>query len=53
MHYRQLMTLNIGNDMLLCKVFLASLQGQALSWFHQLPTNLVDNFRDMSEAFVV
>ena len=34
MHYRQLMTLDIGNDMLLCKVFPASLQGQALSWFH-------------------
>ncbi|KAL6344362.1 hypothetical protein AAG906_039618 [Vitis piasezkii] len=31
MHYRQLMTLDIGNDALLCKVFPASLQGQALS----------------------
>ena len=27
MHYRQLMTLDIGNDALLCKVFPASLQG--------------------------
>ena len=36
MHYRQLMTLDIGNDALLCKVFPASLQGQALSWFHRL-----------------
>ncbi|XP_034689225.1 uncharacterized protein LOC117917110 [Vitis riparia] len=52
MHYRQLMTLDIGNDPLLCKVFLASLQGQALSWFHRLPPNSVDNFRDLSEAFV-
>ncbi|XP_034704072.1 uncharacterized protein LOC117928268 [Vitis riparia] len=52
MHYHQLMTLDIGNDMLLCKVFLASLQGQTLSWFHQLPTNLIDNFRDLSEVFV-
>ena len=51
-HYRQLMTLDIGNDALLCKVFPASLQGQALSWFHQLPSNFVDNFRDLSEAFV-
>ena len=34
MHNQQLMTLDIGNDMLLCKVFPASLQGQALSWFH-------------------
>nr|CAN64575.1 hypothetical protein VITISV_003432 [Vitis vinifera] len=52
MHYRQLMTLDIGNDSLLCKVFPASLQGQALSWFHCLPPNSVGNFRDLSEAFV-
>ena len=52
MHYRQLMTLDIGNDALLCKVFPASLQGQALSWFHCLPPNSVGNFRDLSEAFV-
>ncbi|KAL6330854.1 hypothetical protein AAG906_009282 [Vitis piasezkii] len=52
MHYRQLMTLDIGNDALLCKVFPASLQGQALSWFHCLPPNSVGNFRDLSEAFI-
>ncbi|WJZ96756.1 hypothetical protein VitviT2T_015409 [Vitis vinifera] len=52
MHYRQLMTLDIGNDTLLCKVFPASLQGQALSWFHRLPPNSVGNFRDLSKAFV-
>ncbi|XP_010663850.1 uncharacterized protein LOC104882395 [Vitis vinifera] len=52
MHYRQLMTLDIGNDALLCKVSPANLQGQALSWFHRLPPNSVDNFKDLSEAFV-
>ncbi|RVW28614.1 hypothetical protein CK203_100883 [Vitis vinifera] len=52
MHYRQLMTLDIGNDALLCKVFPASLQGQALLWFHRLLPNSVGNFRDLSEAFV-
>ncbi|RVW83262.1 hypothetical protein CK203_039662 [Vitis vinifera] len=52
MYYRHLMTLDIGNDALLCKVFPASLQGQALSWFHRLSPNSVDNFRDLSEAFV-
>nr|CAN81064.1 hypothetical protein VITISV_000727 [Vitis vinifera] len=52
MHYRQLMTLDIGNDALLCKVFPTSLQGQTLSWFHRLPPNSVDNFRDLLEAFV-
>ncbi|RVW17402.1 hypothetical protein CK203_094158 [Vitis vinifera] len=34
------------------QIFPASLQGQALSWFHRLPPNSVDNFRDLSEAFV-
>ncbi|WJZ96864.1 hypothetical protein VitviT2T_015511 [Vitis vinifera] len=52
MHYWQLMTLDIGNDALLCKVFPANLQGQAFSWFHRLPSNSVDNFQDLSEAFV-
>ena len=52
MHYRQLMTLDIGNDALLCNVFPASLQGQALSWFHRLPPDSIDNFRDLSKAFV-
>ncbi|RVW25983.1 hypothetical protein CK203_098045 [Vitis vinifera] len=40
------------NDALLCKVFPANLQGQTLSWFHRLPPNSVDNFKDLSEAFV-
>ena len=52
MHYRQLMTLDIGNNALLCKVFPTSLQGQTLSLFHRLPPNSVDNSRDLSEAFV-
>ena len=52
MHYRQLMTLDIGNDVLLCKVFPAILQGQTLSWFHRLSMNSMNNFRDLSEAFV-
>ena len=52
MHYRQLITLDIGNDELLCKVFPTSLQGQALSWFHRIPPNSVGNFRDLLEAFV-
>ena len=31
LHYNQAMTLNAGNDRLLCKVFLASLRGPALA----------------------
>ena len=52
MHYRQLMTLDIGNNVLLCKVFPASLQGQALSWFYHLSMNSIDNFKDLPKAFV-
>ena len=37
LHCWKLMTLDIGNDVLLYKVFLASLNGSALSWFHRLP----------------
>ena len=52
MHFRQLMTLDIRNDALLCKVFLASLHNQTLSQFHHLPNNFVNTFWDISEAFV-
>ena len=44
MHYRKLMTLDIGNDALLCKVFLASLHDQSLSWFHHFSLNSMNNF---------
>lgn len=52
MHYRKLMTLDIGNDALLCKVFPTSVHDQTLSWFHRLLKNSVKNFRDLFEAFV-
>ena len=42
-------TLDIGNDALFCKVFPTSLH---LSWFHRLPKYSMNNFRDLSEAFV-
>lgn len=47
MHFKQLMTFNIGNDALLCKVFPASLHGQTLSWFHRLSKNFVKTFWDI------
>ena len=52
MHYRQLMTLDIRNDALLCKVFPAILHDQTLSWFHRLLKNSMSNFWDLSEAFM-
>ena len=51
LHYQQLMTLGIENDVLLYKVFPANLHGLTLSWFHHLPQNSINSFRDFSEAF--
>ena len=39
LHYNQAMILNVGNDLLLCKVILASLRGHVLAWFHKLMRN--------------
>ena len=47
LHYNQAMTLNVGNDRRLCKVFPASLQGPALAWFHKLPHNLINSFNEL------
>ena len=44
MHFRQLITLDIGNDALLCKVFPTSLHDQEFSWFHHLLQNFVNIF---------
>ena len=52
LHYNQAMTLNAGNDHLLCKVFLASLQGSMLAWFHRLPRNLVNSFSKLWTVFI-
>ena len=45
------MTLDFENNVLLYKVFLVSLHGSTLSWFHQLPQNSINSFRDVSKAF--
>ena len=42
LHYNYSMTLNAGNDRLLYKVFLASLLGPVLAWFHKLPRYLIN-----------
>ena len=47
LHYNQAMTLNAGNDHLLCKVFSASLQGLALAWFHRLLRNSLNSFNGL------
>ena len=52
LHYNQVMTQNAGNNHLLCKVFPASLQGPTLTWFHELPSNLVNSFCKLWTTFI-
>lgn len=47
MHFRQLMTLDIGNNVLICKVFSTSLHGPTLSWFYRLSQNSINSFWDV------
>ena len=52
LHYNQAMTLNSSNDLLLCKVFLTSLRGPALAWFHKLPCYSINSFNELWVAFL-
>ena len=52
LHFNQAMILNAGNDRLLCKVFLASLKGPALAWFHKLPRGSLNSSGELWVAFV-
>ena len=52
LHYNQPMTLNSGNDRLLCKVFSVSLREPALALFHKLPHNLINSFNELWGAFI-
>ena len=52
LHYNQAIILRAGDDRLLCKVFLASLKGLALVWFHKLPRGSINTFGEIWAAFV-
>ena len=52
LYYNQAMTLNSGNDLLLYKVFPASLRGPALTWFHKLPRSSINTFNELYRAFI-
>ena len=52
LHFNQVMMLNAGNDCLLCKVFLTSLKGPALAWFHKVPQRSINSFNELWAAFV-
>ena len=52
LHYNQVMNLNVGNDLILCKVFPASLRGPALALFHKLPQNSINTFYELWGEFI-
>ena len=52
LHYNQTMTLNAGNDRLLCKVFPTSLRGPTLAWFHKLPHYSINSFYKLWAVFI-
>ena len=51
LHYNQAMILNADSVRLLCKVFLGSLRGPTLAWFHKLPRNSINSFSELSTTF--
>ena len=52
LHYNHAMTLNAGNNRLLCKVFLACLRGPMLTWFHNLSRNSINSFNELWTTFI-
>ena len=52
LHFNLVMILNAWDDRLLCKVFLASLKGPALAWFHKLPRGSINSFIELWAVFV-
>ena len=52
LHFNEAMILNTGDDRFLCKVFLATLKGQNLAWFHKLPRGSINSFGELWAAFV-
>ena len=52
LHYNQVMSLNLGNDWLLCKVFPPSLWGPALDWLHKIPHYSINLFNELWTTFI-
>ena len=52
LHNTQAMTLNVDNELLLCKVFPAILFGPMLAWFHKLPRSSINTFNELWRVFI-
>ncbi|KAM1414288.1 hypothetical protein ACFX2I_006085 [Malus domestica] len=50
-HYRSAMVFYWNNDVLMCKIFATTLQGEAQDWFHTLLVRSIQNFDDISLVF--
>ena len=50
--YKNLMSLQGYSDVVMCKVFSATLNGTARSWFRKLSSRTIDLFGDLSRLFV-
>ncbi|KAM1488601.1 hypothetical protein ACFXTO_031938 [Malus domestica] len=50
-HYRSTMILYRNNDVLMCKIFATTLQGEAQDWFHILPPQSIQSFNELSFVF--
>nr|KYP53992.1 hypothetical protein KK1_000157 [Cajanus cajan] len=46
-------TLSTIDDAALCRIFLTSLKGRALSWFTRLPANSIDSFNTPASQFTI
>uniref|UniRef100_A0A2N9GII3 Retrotransposon gag domain-containing protein n=1 Tax=Fagus sylvatica TaxID=28930 RepID=A0A2N9GII3_FAGSY len=51
-HYRQSMALHLGNDALMCRVFLSSLGPMSFRWFNRLQHSSIHSWDELVEAFV-
>jgi hypothetical protein len=51
-HFRQSMTLHLGNDALMCRMFPSSLGPMSLRWFNCLQHSSIHSWDELAEAFV-
>ena len=51
-HFRQSMALHLGNDTLICRMFLSSLGPMSLRWFNRLQHSSIHSWDELPKAFV-
>ena len=51
-HFRQSMALHLGNDTLICRMFLSSLGPMSLRWFNRLQHSSIHSWDELAEAII-